>query len=324
MKKTFSILLAMLLLSMLVPAAAAFASPIGRVLPDVELELHELIGQAVAEYEALLSASCKMDDSAVRMLDDEGVITGFYLSDSGFSLYGYAVNGRQPNDFAKRMEDDGWTTLQDQFEGGLRFYTFEKAAEDGMYTFRLHSCDGVITSVSLRKDPLSVAYEAEYLNAEELYVKGYAYEMGENVTQNASKALEYYLYASEKNHAGACERIGQIYRFGKSVKQDPEEAITWFCKSAELGHPEALCSIAEMYMNGQGVECNHETAMYWYEYAAEQGSTKAQYLAGRHYYEGKIVNRDLEKARELLMLGGEDKRPGAIELLKKIDEAEKQ
>jgi len=108
------------------------------------------------------------------------------------------------------------------------------------------------------------------------------------------------------------------------VKQDPEEAITWFCKSAELGHPEALCSIAEMYMNGQGVECNHETAMYWYEYAAEQGSTKAQYLAGRHYYEGKIVNRDLEKARELLMLGGEDKRPGAIELLKKIDEAEKQ
>lgn len=322
MKKTYSLLLALLLLSLLLPVAAC-ASPIGRVLPEEDLELHELLGQPVAEYEALAASSGKTDDSAVRVLEDEGVITGFYLSDPGFSLFSHAVGGRQPSGLVEQMEAEGWTTVQNQFEGGLRFYTFEKAAEDGMATFRLQSSDWVITSVSLRKDPFTAAYEAESLSAEELYEKGYAYEMGEGVEENPSKALEYYRPAAERGHAGACTRIGQCYRFGKGVHQDAEEAIAWFLRSAELGDADALCSVAEMFLKGQGVETDNATALYWYEYAARQGGTKAQYLAGRYYYEGEIVEQDLEKAKELLSLGGEKMRPGAVDLLQKIEKTQK-
>ena len=89
-----------------------------------------------------------------------------------------------------------------------------------------------------------------------------------------------------------------------------------------MGDPEGMYYLAEMYMNSQGVEPSYETAIYWYEYAARQGSSKAQYMAALLYYEGRFVEQDWAKARELLELATEPKLSGIVKLLEELDAAE--
>ena len=322
MKKTVSLLMVLVLFSLLAPVTA-FASPIGRVLPQEDYELHDLVGQPVSAYEDFLAARGVEEPSGVRVLDDDGVITGFYLSKPGFSLYGNAVHGRQESGLVERMEGDGWATLQNQFEGGLRFYTFEKTTQEGIYTFRMKSSDYVISSVSLDFEPASVRLEEQLKQGKELFSQGYAYESGKNGEKDDAKALEYYLRSAELGCADAYTRIGLFYRAGRGGLEDnDEEAIKWLRKADEMGDNEGMYYYAEMCMNGEGVERSYEEGLYWYEYAARRGSYKAQYMAGMYYYEGRVVEQDLAKAREMLMLGGDDLMHGAIELLEKIDAAE--
>ena len=320
MKKAICICMTLVLL---MTAVSAFASGIGRVLPDPVLDLTELIGSGLNEYEALLAQNGKSDPSGVRVLDQDGVISGFYIDDPGFSLCGYSVEGRASYDLTERMEADGWTTKQDQYEGGLRFHTFERETHDALFIFRLHSSDYVITSVSLeakRVQPEAVV--ADPAQAKELYKLGYAYEMGRDVEKDPVKAMEYYLRAAEMGHAPAFTRIGLLYRSGEGVERNAEEAMKWLMEAIELGDANAADFYAEMHMNGQGIEKDPETALYWYVYAAEHGSHRGQYNAGRIYYEGKIVPQDLERARELLMMGGDRMLPGAVKLLEELDAME--
>ena len=64
MKKAICICMTLVLL---MTAVSAFASGIGRVLPDPVLDLTELIGSGLNEYEALLAQNGKSDPSGVRM-----------------------------------------------------------------------------------------------------------------------------------------------------------------------------------------------------------------------------------------------------------------
>lgn len=309
-----------LFLVLMLTAASALASGIGRVIPDPVLDLTYLIGKDVEAYHSLLAANSGKDASDVLLIEEDGVIAGFYLYDPGFSLCGYEVNGREPVGLTEKMEAEGWTTTQDQYEGGLRFHTFVWEEYGAVFTFRIHSSDYVITSVSLKAESAKPQVQDDPEQAKKLFRQGYAYEMGRDVEKDPVKAMECYLRAVELGSGDACTRIGLLYRDGAGVEMNYDEAIRWFYQGDEMGDEEAMFYLAEMYRTGRGVEHSYETALYWYEYAAERGSHKAQYVAGQYYYDGKIVPQNLERARELLMMGGDQKVPGAVELLKKMDQ----
>ncbi|MDR2569902.1 MAG: sel1 repeat family protein, partial [Oscillospiraceae bacterium] len=63
--------------------------------------------------------------------------------------------------------------------------------------------------------------------------------------------------------------------FSAYKNEDYSTAVKWTHKSAELGNKNAMCSLGNFYYNGQIVEENIESAIEWYKKAAELGHSEA-------------------------------------------------
>ena len=61
--------------------------------------------------------------------------------------------------------------------------------------------------------------------------------------------------------------------------------------------PKSQFRLGSLYYNGDVVERNLEKAKYWFEKSAEQGDSDAQVSLGSMYLYGEGVEQDLEKAR---------------------------
>lgn len=61
--------------------------------------------------------------------------------------------------------------------------------------------------------------------------------------------------------------------------------------------PKSQFRLGSLYYNGDVVERNLEKAKYWFEKSAEQGDSDAQVRLGSMYLFGEGVKQDLEKAR---------------------------
>lgn len=55
--------------------------------------------------------------------------------------------------------------------------------------------------------------------------------------------------------------MGCMYQMGKGVAHDYAEALKWYRASADLGYTIALCQIGKLYLEGRGVEKNFEKAL---------------------------------------------------------------
>ena len=63
-----------------------------------------------------------------------------------------------------------------------------------------------------------------------------------------------------------------------------------------------------MYMEGDCVQQSGEEAVTWFEKAAVQGLAGSQATLAMLYEEGKLVDRDLDKAREWYRTAGFDEK----------------
>ena len=75
--------------------------------------------------------------------------------------------------------------------------------------------------------------------AEAQFNLGYAYYMGEGVTQDSVEAVKWYRKAAEQGHATAQLKLGLVYYLGDGVTQDYAEAHKWFNLSAAAGDTSA-------------------------------------------------------------------------------------
>ncbi|KAF9350230.1 hypothetical protein BGX26_011558 [Mortierella sp. AD094] len=105
---------------------------------------------------------------------------------------------------------------------------------------------------------------------------GYMYQNGYGMTQDHSKAVEWYVKAANQGNADAQNNLGSIYRNGYGLTQDYSKAVEWYQKAASQGYAKAQHNLGIMYYNGEGKTNDISKATEWWKKAAVQGSTDAR------------------------------------------------
>ena len=197
-------------------------------------------------------------------------------------------------------------------------------ADVGIDAYRLGEYDKAADLLvdSKNKDPI-IDY---YLGKMRLY--------GYGELKNNKLAIEHLQSAAEKGLLSAQKIMGS---YELLVNSDYEKALYWFKKAAKTDDTSALMYCAAAYYYGFGTRVNRDIARQYYIPAAKNGNSIAQYsvarnfLKSRHnvnkklgmiwlnkslaqnnpeaqilmaaqYMHGNMVNKDLNKARELINL----------------------
>ncbi len=146
-----------------------------------------------------------------------------------------------------------------------------------------------------------------------------AYAEGRGVEQSFQKARMYYEAAVEVEDPLACFTLGQWYYNGKGgLPVDKSKAFELQLKAAEREHPFAMFNIGTAYLTSDGVPQNYEQAQYWLWKAHNANIAYASLNLAKMYMDGIGVNKDLEKAKEIV-LKVSLKIPVAKELLEEIE-----
>lgn len=139
---------------------------------------------------------------------------------------------------------------------------------------------------------------AELGNAEAQFKLGVMYDLGENITQDFSKAFEWYKKSATLiESAGTTYNIARMYYFGRGVPKDPTIAATWYLKSAMLGNAMAQFNLSLMYHNGDGLIKNRVKAYAWMNLAAAQSFGNSQ--AARDDFEKELTQEELIEAQKM-------------------------
>ncbi len=181
------------------------------------------------------------------------------------------------------------------------------------------------------------------------YNVGLAYAEGRAVTQDFSKAAEFYTKAAEQGNVNAEYNLGTLYLNGRGVQRDPAAATKWFQKAAEQGDMNAAHCLGDvlydnknftearnwyekaanagiadaefglglMYDLGNGVPVDRAAALRWYGKAAEGGNASAVCNMGILYYNGEGVKVDRVLAHQYFLIAiqmGEPRARGLIHL----------
>ena len=160
---------------------------------------------------------------------------------------------------------------------------------------------------------IGILYERElgvsqdYSRAREFFVKaaelgnGYAqanigdfYFFGLGLPRDTEKALIWYRKGADQNVLLGLNQTGWIYLQGLGVAKDPSEAMKWYRRSADLGSANGVYELGWIY--GHVEPMNYVEAMTWYRKAASQHHVEAQNNIGTLYEKGLGVPQDYSQA----------------------------
>ncbi|MFA6302068.1 MAG: SEL1-like repeat protein [Legionella sp.] len=164
------------------------------------------------------------------------------------------------------------------------------------------------------------------------YYLGRMYLYGYGQLKNTNMAIRYFTKSAEK---GYLPSMLVMAKYSLLQLKDPQQAIRWFKSAADAGDVSAQMFMAASYLYGIGVKQNYDIATKFYIDAAKNGNAIAQFtlaenfIDSRHssnaklgliwltksaasgnpkaltrlaavYGEGKLVPKDVSKAKELL------------------------
>ena len=122
------------------------------------------------------------------------------------------------------------------------------------------------------------------------------YEIGDGVTQNKTKACEWFTKAADQGHPCSQVSLGLMYELGDGVEINVKKALEWFTKAADQGDAAGQYNLATLYDYGYHEIHDDTKAFYWYEKAAKQDHADAQNDLASAYYYGLGTKQDYEKA----------------------------
>jgi TPR repeat protein len=100
-------------------------------------------------------------------------------------------------------------------------------------------------------------------------------EDGAGVRRDLERAAYWYRYAaSHPVEIGARQRLGTLYLEGKGVPQSTVEGLKWLNEAAEMGDANACFQLGMIYYDGRLVERDYEKALSWYLAAAGDKSSE--------------------------------------------------
>ena len=130
---------------------------------------------------------------------------------------------------------------------------------------------------------------------------GLLYYRGEKVAKDSAKARHWFEKAAALGSGFAMLELSRIYRDGDGVAPNDEESLKWLEAAGEKRHATALAELGHCYECGElGKEQDLGKAIALYKEASGKRSVRAKYEYGRCLFMGIGVERDREKAFELL------------------------
>jgi hypothetical protein len=152
---------------------------------------------------------------------------------------------------------------------------------------------------------------------------GLLFETGSGVSEDDSKAVDFYGRAATQGDAMGEVHLGAMYESGKGVPQNCEAAINSYRLAAEnrknslYGRSYGQLYLGRMNAEGRGVSRNYKEAIRWYKSAAD-GSDKlaeARFALGDIYEHGLGVPQDYEAAFKWYKKAATNPYPAAWQVL---------
>lgn len=155
------------------------------------------------------------------------------------------------------------------------------------------------------QDSNSLAWSYYLKSAERFYGRamlrvGNAYREGELTSKDSELAQQWFLLCSRQGNTGCAYNAAVMLDDGEGVSKDFDTAYRLFAFAAEQGYAPAMNRLALMHLFGQGTQSNVELGVQWLKRAADKGSVSAYYYLGVLYFEGKLIPKDIAKAKAYL------------------------
>ncbi|KAF9426605.1 hypothetical protein BGZ76_002680, partial [Entomortierella beljakovae] len=138
----------------------------------------------------------------------------------------------------------------------------------------------------------------------QFYDLGVIYQNGDGVQQDYSKAMEWYLKASDQGNSDAQRNIGLLYQSGYGTPVDSAKAFEWHLKASYNGNFKAQENLGMLFYCYFDASNDWSGTMNFYLEAANQGHTNAQVVLGFIYLKGYGVPKDYTISVEWLLKAG--------------------
>lgn len=154
----------------------------------------------------------------------------------------------------------------------------------GVRLTRLHSvavtaADALFGSGSAHEAVKLIAPLAEQGDAQAAQLLGVAYERGQGVTRDATRANRWYLIAAEAGEVDALYNLGALHDHAAGNPRDAEAAWRWFRRAADQRDAQAQLNLGLLYLRGDGVAEDADQARFWLGLAASNGNARARALS---------------------------------------------
>lgn len=159
--------------------------------------------------------------------------------------------------------------------------------------------------------------------AESLNVLGDLYYEGDGVAKDLAKAAELYRRSAEAGSSAGQANYAYVLDRGEGVKADAAAARGFYRQAAERGSPNAQRNLALLLWEGTPSAAQAREAFDWLTRAAHQNDAKAMLNVAQLYADGRVVPKDLPRAKELAARSGELGNERAKVWLAKLLEREK-
>jgi TPR repeat protein len=126
------------------------------------------------------------------------------------------------------------------------------------------------------------------------------YTEGEDVEPNIQKGISYANKAANLKSSDAIIFLAKIYLNGSNgVQKNISKSLELYKQAANLGDNSAMNSLAYLYLQGNStvIPKDERIAYFWAKKASEAGGAKSMILLANMYEEGKVVDRNIIKAR---------------------------
>lgn len=169
-----------------------------------------------------------------------------------------------------------------------------------------------------------LAADKGLLSAQQLMAR---YELSEK--KNPEQALYWFKKAADANDISAQMYCASAYLFGVGVQKNADIAKRYYIAAAKNGNSIAQYTVAESFFETHQ-SANKKLGLLWLNKSVEQHNPEAQVMLSELYTSGALLERNVEKAKELAQLAiAQDYVPalyqmGQIERSQKhVEEAEK-
>lgn len=157
----------------------------------------------------------------------------------------------------------------------------------------------------LKNNKLAIEYlqksgEKGLLSAQNIMAR---YELLE--TKNLEKALYWFKKAADAEDNDALMYCAAAYYYGVGTRVNHDVSRKYYIAAAKKGDSIAQYTVARYFLNSKNAS-NKKLGMIWLNKSLQQKNPEAELMMAKIYIDGKMVPKDLAKARELINIAMDD------------------